>query len=160
MYLDDGVSRHSAPTNAWLCHQEIHADDETGHILQNAYGDKKAADMFREVIITQDTVRRIDDTTSSWCEVRTIKISTPVHLGVMTTFTGYSDADVLKSVGPVYKVAIWHPDTIDINTVEVVKQDGINKNYKPWTNTTARVTLLEVPTGMVNKAVIEVQNAV
>lgn len=153
MYLDDGVSRGSAPNSAWLATSEADPDTDMGKTLIDAYGDKQAASAFRQVVVTQNTVRRIDDETRNWNDLRRIEIFT-------SPFSGFSDEEVEKSIGTEYRVAVWHPVNIDIDTVRIQTTDGCSASFKPSTNRESRVTLLRVPTGEKVRAVIEILNDV
>jgi hypothetical protein len=153
MYLDDGVSRESAPTNNWLAVSEV--SNANGQMLQDAYGDPKAANKFREVVIAQKTIRRIDAMSGGWSDVREITITTPLPPGF--THSGYSDDLVRRDVGNEYSLAIWHSDDVDLETVNISTQE-CSVSYNPWTNKSAAVSLVGVPTGEAVKAVIKISN--
>ena len=53
MYLDDGVSRGSAPDNVYLSALTDDAESDDKKMLTDAYGDKEAASQFRHVRIEQ-----------------------------------------------------------------------------------------------------------
>ncbi|KAI0485577.1 glycosyl hydrolases family 31-domain-containing protein [Xylaria cf. heliscus] len=157
MYLDDGVSRKSAPTNHWLASQVTSISTETGQMLQDAFGDPKAADAFREVVIKQTTVRKVDDTSGNWRDVRRIELTTPWMRGAVNS--GFSDDEVTKAVGDEYRLAIWHEDDVDLDTVTIETQ-GFTSSYNPWTNPAGRVTLVRIPTSEKVTAIVNVSNAV
>ncbi|KAI1098294.1 glycosyl hydrolases family 31-domain-containing protein [Jackrogersella minutella] len=157
MYLDDGVSRQSAPSNDWLATQEVTISSDDSRMLRDAYGDPKAASAFREVVIKQSTIRRIDDSSGNWQDVRRIELSTPLPQGF--TASGYSDDLVKRDIGPEYRVAIWHAVDVNLESINIVTQE-CSSSYKPWTNPAVRVTLVRVPVEESVSAVIEVSNTV
>jgi hypothetical protein len=57
MYLDDGVSRDSAPRDSLWAEAFMHMNDQTGEDQDNEpLHDSETNDMYREVIITQKWV--------------------------------------------------------------------------------------------------------
>ncbi|KAH9904314.1 glycosyl hydrolases family 31-domain-containing protein [Xylariomycetidae sp. FL2044] len=157
MYVDDGVSRSSAPTNDWLATQEAFVTESAGKMLQNAYGDTEAANAFREVVIKQTTVRIVDEASGNWHDVRRIEITTPLPPGFTTS--GFSDDLMRREIGPEYRLAIWHAVDVDLSTVKI-STEQCSTSYKPWTNPSTRVSLVRVPIEETVKAVVQISNAV
>ncbi|KAK7966875.1 glycoside hydrolase family 31 protein [Apiospora aurea] len=145
MYLDDGVSRQSAPANDWLAMQQAEITEAASRKLVNAYGDAKAQSKFREVKIQQTSVRtnQADQegaaagAATTWRDVRTITVATPVG-------SGFSDDEVRRTVGDEYRVAIWHARDVDLDSLRV-RTEKCSSTYKPWTNYDSRVTLVRIP---------------
>ena len=53
MYLDDGVSRESAPDNVYLSALTDDAESSDKKLLTDYYGDRQAASKFRHVRVEQ-----------------------------------------------------------------------------------------------------------
>lgn len=173
MYIDDGVSRASAPTNDWLARHDEDPEPLLGprppvpaRKQCDAYGDPEARNAFREVQIAQTSVRRIqfhpcpsaptgdsdsDDAeaeATAWQEVRTITVGNSAH-------SHFSDDDVRRAVGAEYRLAVWHASTVDLSTVRVAV-DGAASDFEPYTDAVGRVTLLRVSTRQAVRATIVV----
>ncbi|KAG9123437.1 hypothetical protein FRC07_014945 [Ceratobasidium sp. 392] len=103
MYLDDGVSRNSAPTahglqTCWALNQNNIAlvEDKSKHLGSDAFGDTKAADVYWRIKIQQASAL---DTKCSGEEItRTVSVQA-TH-----THTGYNPT---RRSGPNLKFIIW-----------------------------------------------------
>ncbi|KAH7188137.1 glycosyl hydrolases family 31-domain-containing protein [Fusarium flagelliforme] len=118
MFLDDGISRDSAPIDG-------HRPKANGKAT-----DEKAANKYCKVLITQRS-RPINDNTGVKY-IRSIEIKSP--------FNGFGDLSSI--VGKEYTIALWHETTVDINTPQV-KSD--NRLVNSRTDANARVTLVTLP---------------
>lgn len=110
MYLDDGVSRDSAPNDEYL--------STLGK--KNPSGDTDAKNKFRHVKFEQKTTRELSGTQLR--DVRRITVSIP--------HSEYEDEKVVRDIGEEYRFVVWHAPMEDerlmnMNEVEVkVEGDG------------------------------------
>ncbi|KAK7934903.1 glycoside hydrolase family 31 protein [Apiospora marii] len=139
MYIDDGVSRAAAPGNDWLAMQQAEISESASRKLVNAYGDQKARSQFREVRIRQTSVRtnEEEDGGTTWRDVRTITVHTPVG-------SGFSDDEVRRTLGEEYRLAIWHARDVDLDTLRICTEQ-CSSSYRAWTNHEKRCSLVRVP---------------
>ena len=147
MYLDDGVSRDSAPDNEYLPTLP-RSLDPTAAKFNASFCDEEARSNFRKVVITQSTTRIFADQLR---DLRLIKITTP--------WKKYGDEQVKRDVGPVYRIAIWYPSKwpapeLDLDAVQV-KISGVT-NPNTYMDRALRVTYVEVPVEADVEAEIEV----
>ena len=96
MFLDDGVSRNSAPDNAYLSSiPDPDRNDSLIRKLNHAFGDQEAAGRFRQVRVEQVT-----SNPQAGQVQRTVTISTIHSL--------YTKQEVKRDIGPYYTVVFWH----------------------------------------------------
>lgn len=125
MYLDDGVSRESAPDNTYLCALSNNVKGQVVTKLANAYGDCEAKSMFRNVRIEQTTTRVF--ASDQMRDIRRIKVSTP--------FSQYGDDLVQKSIGSEYRVVVWHASRwpaaeMDLDVVNVESEGNAQVHWE------------------------------
>ncbi|KAK8038318.1 glycoside hydrolase family 31 protein [Apiospora phragmitis] len=154
MYIDDDVSRQSAPANDWLAMQQANITEAVSRKLVNAYGDPKAQSQFREVQIAQTSKWQIDAQAgvSTWRDVRTIRVDTPVG-------SGFSDDEGRRTVGDEYRLAIWHAKDVDLDSIDI-RAEQCSASYVPWTNRDLRVTLVRIPIEEWRKAEVVITTTV
>ncbi|KAM0192686.1 hypothetical protein ACHAPI_008045 [Fusarium lateritium] len=120
MYLDDGISRDSAPI--------------TGRGLK--IGDEKADNKYCQVEIQQASSH--DLTTKSFTEDSGVKVIR--KLTIKSPFNGYGD--VSDIVGNDYTINLWHDPSANASTTEV---NSANSKVSWKTDNTSRVTVVTVP---------------
>ncbi|KAL7276242.1 hypothetical protein RUND412_000778 [Rhizina undulata] len=105
MYLDDGVSRESAPSNATK-------DNTTSG--KNCYLDldPDAGNVYREITINQ-----------VWAPSKTDQWSGARTLNIKTTHDGYKLENVKRDIGDTFTIILWHDPDINMNKV-TTKVDG------------------------------------
>ena len=118
MFLDDGISRDSAPIDG-------HRPKVNGKAT-----DEKAANKYCRVLITQRSAPMNDASGVKY--MRSIEIKAP--------FNGFGDLSAI--VGEEYTIALWHEPTVDINTPQVKSE---NRAVTSRTDANARVTLVTLP---------------
>ncbi|KKY28056.1 putative alpha-glucan lyase [Diplodia seriata] len=162
MYLDDGVSRSSAPDDAYLFLQPADGVDEAGARPNNEYGDRAARSNFRRVDVEQNVVEDADGDRVTGR--RRITLSTGwkgVGEGVrrgddVPDAERYDDEQVERDVGAEYRLVVWHEPQTDMAGVAVnvlrggggirVGEDDVGK----------KASVVWVPTRKDVEAVIEV----
>ncbi|GME49260.1 glycoside hydrolase family 31 protein [Neofusicoccum parvum] len=119
MYLDDGVSRSSAPDPTYFAalphHHHGHSHDAFPARPNNAHGDGEARGNFRRVDVKQ-RIRTVeaDNPRSGAVLTRTITVATgwdgaAGKEGEQAPEEGwYDDARVRRDVGGEYRVVVWH----------------------------------------------------
>lgn len=139
MYIDDGVSRAAAPGNDWLAMQQAEISEQASRKLVNAYGDKQARSQFREVKVQQTSVRTNEEEygSTTWRDVRTITVTTPVG-------SGFRDDEVRRTVGDEYRLAVWHARDVDLGSLRI-HTEQCSASYRPWTNYEKRCSLVRIP---------------
>ncbi|MCJ1312453.1 hypothetical protein MMC25_006127 [Agyrium rufum] len=146
MYIDDGVSRNSAPTNLFIAAaKELDGTRENVRAFQDAFGDKEAESCFHRVFIEQAS-KRIIKAGSNWSDVRTVKITT-LH-------NGYDDILTKRDIGPHYTVVFWHAPGIGLENVQVSISGTDGGDSR--TDSTMRATIVTVPVDAHNTLKIEV----
>ncbi|KAF2220735.1 glycosyl hydrolases family 31-domain-containing protein [Elsinoe ampelina] len=138
MYLDDGVSRDSAPEDAYLA-----GSDEIGHTsahrrerLRGAFGDQEAGSKFTHVRISQ-TIHRVGKrgATSNKFERR---------LQIKTTWDKYPFVE--RDVGKTFTVVFWHDPKTRVDESKLATVEGAEAVEKPYFDRKARATVVKVPT--------------
>ncbi|PQE17387.1 alpha-14-glucan lyase protein [Rutstroemia sp. NJR-2017a BVV2] len=143
MYLDDGVSRESAPGSAYL------SSLSTGpQGLVDAYScDTEANSIFRHVKFEQTTTRQFAK--DQLRDTRRLTVSTP--------WAQYTDEQVKKDVGLEYRIVFWHASKwpaaeMDLNAVTV----NANPEVRHELDNALRATVVWVPVDANVSATIEV----
>ncbi|KAF7879540.1 hypothetical protein EAF04_000735 [Stromatinia cepivora] len=149
MYLDDGVSRESAPDNIYLSSLRTMPQEKEEIQSFNAYGDRKAKSVFRHVKFEQITTRQFTD--DQLRDTRKLTVSTPWYK--------YTDEQVKKDIGPEYRIVFWHESRwpaaeMDLNAV-TVKIESTHKARQELANA-IRATVVWVPVDSNVSATIEV----
>jgi len=130
MFLDDGVSRDSAPQESLA-----NAAASTGQIVNIALDDLEGRSVFREVEIAQIWSPSVKDKTTTGKKLnghRQITIRTK-HDGI--------DVEKLKNLfGDQYRVVLWHSKGVDLDSVSVIAGDLHSEVDRP-----ARATVVTVP---------------
>ncbi|KAH8648034.1 glycosyl hydrolases family 31-domain-containing protein [Tricladium varicosporioides] len=131
MYLDDGVSRNSAPTSVYLSAlPNSEADTPDGKYLSTRFGDPEAQSQFCNVVIKQKSwVTRNED--DSGIFTRRITITSP--------WDEYKEK-VYQDIGDVYTVVIWHEVGTQLNSISVTPDTFHNTN-----DLKMRATIVTVP---------------
>ncbi|PQE26436.1 Alpha-14-glucan lyase protein [Rutstroemia sp. NJR-2017a BBW] len=143
MYLDDGVSRESAPGSAYL--SSLSAGPQG---LVDAYsGDTEANSIFRHVKFEQTTTRQFAK--DQLRDTRCLTVSTP--------WAKYTDEQVKKDVGPEYRIVFWHSSKwpsaeMDLSAVIV----NANPEVRHESDNALRATVVWVPVDANVNATIEV----
>ncbi|GME64457.1 Glycoside hydrolase family 31 [Neofusicoccum parvum] len=163
MYLDDGVSRSSAPDGLYLSSQPLDTVGEVQTTLNNEYGDKKAKSNFRRVDITQ-AISDEDATDGVITEVfhRKITISTPwkgTEHDDVPPEERYDDEKVKRDIGDSYRLVIWHEANTELSRVSVdVSPKGCSKDsIRVEHDGRRKASIVWVPTGKDVEAEIEVK---
>ncbi|KAK7415851.1 hypothetical protein QQZ08_012222 [Neonectria magnoliae] len=125
MYLDDGISRESAPKS------HVHAVGEDFGQAHHIFGDSKAADKYCHVLIQQSTTKVAADD-SPTRSVRTLTVKAP--------WNGYGDLSDI--VGTQYTVVFWHAPSTNLNSVSV---SSSNSNVSSDTNVGYKATIVTFP---------------
>jgi alpha-glucosidase (family GH31 glycosyl hydrolase) len=143
MYLDDGVSRESAPGSAYL------SSLSTGpQGLVDAYSaDTEANSIFRHVKFEQTTTRQFAK--DQLRDTRRLTISTP--------WAKYTDEQVKKDVGLEYRIVFWHAskwpaEEMDLKAVTVTA----NPEVRHELDNALRATVVWVPVDANVSTTIEV----
>ncbi|RYP05667.1 hypothetical protein DL765_009769 [Monosporascus sp. GIB2] len=127
MYLDDGVSRESAPSR-----HVPHVGSGYGIPLEHAStGDPLASDKYCEVIIEQKTTRVAADD-SPLRLTRAVSIS--------ARWNGFGDLSPI--IGTKYTVVFWHEQSTPLSSIEV---SSGNRTVSSDTNAMSRATIVTVP---------------
>lgn len=131
MYLDDGVSRNSAPTSVYLSAlPNSEADTPDGKFLSHTFGDPEAESKFCNVVIKQKSwVTRSED--DSGIFTRRITITSP--------WDKYKEK-VYQDIGDVYTVVIWHEVGTPLNSVDVTPD-----SFRSTNDLKLRATVVTVP---------------
>ncbi|EKG12891.1 Glycoside hydrolase family 31 [Macrophomina phaseolina MS6] len=157
MYLDDGVSRSSAPDDAYLFLQPTDAVDEAQARPNNEYGDKAARSNFRRVDIEQV----ITDTDDAKVTHRRIKLFTYWKGSLLDPKDAekYDDAQVKRDVGDEYRLVIWHEAETDMSKVSVsVVRAGTNDDrVRVIKDVGKKASMVWVPTEKHVEAEVEVK---
>jgi len=138
MYLDDGVSRESAPDNVYLSALPNDTKGEVVTKLVNAFGDPEAKSIFRHVKFEQTTRREFSS--DQMRDIRRISVSTP--------FSQYGDDLVERAIGREYRVVVWHVSRwpaaeMDLDAVKVTSEGNIEVRWE--TDRALRATVAWVP---------------
>ncbi|KXJ89911.1 alpha-1,4-glucan lyase [Microdochium bolleyi] len=133
MYLDDGISRDSAP---------VGAPGKDGQGI-GALADPRANDKYTKVTFKQTTEKRLDPGTDTATYTRHLHASTP-HNG----FGG----DLTKIIGDTYKFVFWHLPSSNLDTVKVEVAQSSRDDHQVAVDRTARVTVVSVPVAGVHTA--------
>ncbi|TKX18260.1 glycosyl hydrolases family 31 protein [Elsinoe australis] len=137
MYLDDGVSRDSAPEDAYLA-----GSDEIGHTnpdrrdrLRGAFGDHDARSKFTHVRVIQ-TVKRVGKGSGSATKFER-------QLTIKSTWDKYPYVE--RDIGKTFRVVFWHEPgaRIDYNNLATVKDAAVVD--KTYFDDQAKATVLRVP---------------
>lgn len=135
MYLDDGISRQSAPSHDYV----PATSSRTGgygiaHDLVPALIDPKAGSAFVHVKISQTTthVSAEDDSIASRVNRR---------IWIRAPWRGQVDGGLEKIIGTEYTVVLWHEQLTSLGSV-VVSSD---KQLEYKTDTGVRATIVTVP---------------
>jgi alpha-glucosidase (family GH31 glycosyl hydrolase) len=127
MYIDDGVSRDSAPKDV-LFAQALK--------FKGALHDEEANDMYREIVITQKWVMQKDKTDSG----RKLRAEQTVNVSIGK---GQFPWDKVKEqVGETFKIVLWHAVDVNLSTVQVSKRPELQEIR---TDGTARATVVTIP---------------
>ncbi|KAH8895231.1 hypothetical protein GQ53DRAFT_855393 [Thozetella sp. PMI_491] len=119
MYLDDGISRDSAPSQ-YLCGNTVQPGDSNGLPTKRVPGaDKKAADKFCHVVIQQIA--------------RSVAINSP--------WNRY-DGDLGELIGRQYTLIFWHEPGIALGAVKV---DSGGTNAESNVNQAIGATIVTMP---------------
>ncbi|KAF4556602.1 putative glycosyl hydrolases family 31 protein 6 [Elsinoe fawcettii] len=137
MYLDDGVSRDSAPEDAYLA-----GSDEIGHTnpsrrsrLRGAFGDDQAGSKFTHVRIIQQIVRVGKPSGSIGKFERQLQIK--------TTWDKY--AYVERDVGKTFTVVFWHEPETQIDQSKVALVKDAQPAQQPYYDQKLNATVVKVP---------------
>ncbi|OCK81473.1 glycoside hydrolase family 31 protein [Lepidopterella palustris CBS 459.81] len=133
MYLDDGISRESAPTPLYL--SEIpnnQGDSSDAKFLRDALGDEMARSEFCHVEIKQQTNRFVDEKDNSRVtRLVTIRALWNNYKGAMETL-----------IGTEYRVVLWHdPETL----LDPIATSTKPSQYGSRNDTQSRATVFMVP---------------
>ncbi|KAH7002467.1 glycosyl hydrolases family 31-domain-containing protein [Ilyonectria destructans] len=111
MYLDDGISRDSAPSS------HVPSLNLQSNGTKKAFGDSKAADKYCHVLIEQKTTMvAVGDAPISY--VRTLAIRSP--------WNGYGDLSEI--VGTEYTVVFWHDPSTNVSSVKVTSESNVSSS--------------------------------
>lgn len=168
MYLDDGVSRNSAPEGTYFAtlpprHHHHNAGGGAAAVVppnHHAHGDDaEARSNFRRVDIDQ---RITTDESASSALQRTITVSTgwdaARNTGDVSEEELYSDEKVKRDVGPEYRVVVWHEDGTRMEDV-CVEIDG-GERTREEVDEKRKATIVWVPVDADAKTTIKVWYAV
>jgi alpha-glucosidase (family GH31 glycosyl hydrolase) len=138
MYLDDGVSRESAPCNIYLSALPNNTEGQVVTKLANAHGDREANSIFRNVRFQQTTTREFSS--DQMRDIRRIRVSTP--------FSQYGDDLVQESIGSEYRIVVWHASRwpameMDLDAVNVKSEGNVQIHWE--TDKALRATVAWVP---------------
>ncbi|OJD31815.1 glycoside hydrolase family 31 protein [Diplodia corticola] len=184
MYLDDGVSRDSAPDGTYLAtlprHLAVrpsshhhHHHHHHHHRAQHGHNDDvEARSNFRRVDVTQRITDDDDDNdngtadgaaaVSTVRQRRTITVSTGWDAGTrllqVPEEERYGDEKVKRDVGPRYRVVIWHEDGTRMEhvCVEVVGEEEGGTARQVEVDEARRATIVWVPVDAAAQTTIEV----
>ncbi|PNS21179.1 hypothetical protein CAC42_3517 [Sphaceloma murrayae] len=138
MYLDDGVSRESAPEDAYLA-----GSDEIGHTnparrdrLRGAFGDREAGSKFTHIRIVQ-TIKRVGKSAQSHLS------KFERQLTISSTWDKYPH--IKRDVGETFTVVFWHEPTarVDQKVLATVKDAKVVEG--PYFDQQAYATVVKVP---------------
>lgn len=112
MYLDDGVSRESAPKSCFI-HSDLKAINGTNALV----ADKEATGCYRQVVFSQVFFNP---------RIELLRFLTPLQqiiqsphsefsgaqrirkINIKTAHDGYDKSKVLRDIGDTYRIVIWH----------------------------------------------------
>ncbi|KAL1636190.1 hypothetical protein SLS58_009884 [Diplodia intermedia] len=164
MYLDDGVSRSSAPDDAYYLFLQQPDDDdkeeeeEARARANNEYGDGEARSNFRRVDVEQNVV---EDAYGDKVTGRRITLSTRWKGSVVGGDDGVPDAErydderVERDVGPEFRLVVWHEPRTDMAAVAVNVLRG-GGGVRVGGDVAKKASVVWVPTKKDVEAVIEV----
>lgn len=149
MYLDDGVSRDSAPDNTYLSALPNESTGEVVTKLANAYGDPDAKSIFRHVKFEQTTTREFGS--DQMRDIRRVRVSTP--------FSQYGDDLVKRDIGDEYRVVLWHASRwpaaeMDLDAVKVTSKGNVEVRWE--TDKAQRATVAWIPVSATADVTVEV----
>ncbi|KAJ1323679.1 Glycosyl hydrolases family 31 [Microdochium nivale] len=126
MFLDDGISRDSAP---------VGAPGKDGRGI-GALADPRANDNYTKVTFKQTTEKRLDHETHTARYKR--------HLYASAPFNQF-DGDLSKIIGHCYTFVFWHLPCSNLDTVKVQIAPCCKGDYQIDVDQTARATVVSVP---------------
>ncbi|KAI9729368.1 MAG: hypothetical protein M1834_006892 [Cirrosporium novae-zelandiae] len=137
MYLDDGVSRESAPTNE-IIHPYTVERNEAPHLF-NLHIDKEAQGIFRHIQIRQQTTKTVPQPGHPNHLITR-------HITLKTLHAGYPLSHVKRDIGTTYKLVLWHEDrkAMDTSRLEFRGMGEGEKEAKWEKDFGARATVVEV----------------
>ncbi|KAH6887057.1 glycosyl hydrolases family 31-domain-containing protein [Thelonectria olida] len=124
MFIDDGISRDSAPT---LRSQggQVNPDE-----VRRTRSDPKAADKYCKLVVEQKTTKFASEDSA---------VSFSRRLTIKSAWNEYGD--VSKIVGNMYTVVFWHDVSVNLSSIQLVCQ-----NNPQWeTNVGYRATIVKIP---------------
>lgn len=141
MYLDDGISRTSAPSHDYVPTTSTRTGGfGVAHDLVPALTDPKAHSAFVHVKISQKTthIAAEDDNVS-------LRVSRRIH--VRAPWNGYASETKLEDLfGDKYTLVLWHEALTPLGSV-VVSSD---KDLQSVTDQSLRATIVTVPHALAN----------
>ncbi|KAL0258807.1 hypothetical protein SLS55_006311 [Diplodia seriata] len=157
MYLDDGVSRNSAPEGTYMASLPRHHGTAVRPYHHHAHGDDaEAKSNFRRVDIEQ----RIFERGCDGAVTRAITVSTGWDaarqhaIGIIPEDELYGDEKVKRDVGPQYKVVIWHDDGTKMENVCV---EIAGERTREEADEKRKATIVWVPVDADARTTIEVR---
>ena len=122
MYLDDGVSRDSAPNNAYLSALSVNDANHPDRVrLNQAFGDQEAKGRFRHVRVSQVTIKTPTGQIERTVTVRTVYGSRTGDAG-----TTYTPDEVKRDIGDTYTAVFWHAPGANLTNVDSKVLGGDN----------------------------------
>jgi len=163
MYLDDGISRDSAPSHDYVPEISTASGFGKTHDLTDDIVDPKAKSQFCHVKISQ--VRFPSPSPNSLSSLRlqemlnaqqkttrvatedggdsTLRVNRKVT--IRAPWNGYRD-DLGELIGENYTIVFWHEINVPLRSVSVTS----DKKLESWTEEKARATAVRVPLELAN----------
>lgn len=138
MYLDDGISRDSAPGKEYVPETSQSSGYGTAHGMLDGLIDSKAHSAFCHVKIIQKTTRVA-------AEDETVSVRVNRRVDIKAPWNGYKGS-LEELIGESYKIVFWHEELTVLGTVEV----SSDKGFPAQTDYNARATVVTVPIEMAN----------
>lgn len=141
MYLDDGISRDSAPGNDYFQAAGPHSQ---WNLTSDYLHDPDAKSKFTQLTISQQTTKTADDDDTTMLKTRTVTISTP--------WNKFGDDNLAKSIGTDLTVVLWHEARTHLETIQLLEASGFATRPQVVNDGNAKATVVKVPVGDVLKA--------
>lgn len=158
MYLDDGVSRSSAPSILPQYASPVMVEDD----FDEGDCDITANDEYREVCIKQVILSRYAFVLPFYKILMLCNLQiTNGSSRIVTIHNKHDQYDARQDVGDTYTIVIWHDQGTDLKHYSVSIKDqkgGYIGQYRTDYRLAATIITIPVPEGTEDKAIIEVAN--
>ncbi|KAK0716079.1 alpha-1,4-glucan lyase [Lasiosphaeris hirsuta] len=143
MYLDDGISRESAPSHEYFLGKSAGSGYCIAHDLIMGLADEKAKSQFCHIKISQETKRVAAEDENAGLRInRRVKIYAPWN-----RYNG----ELKELIGENYTVVLWHEPKTPLGSITVTSEQGVLYKIDPdlrATVVTVRVDIANTQTGV------------